>query len=92
MAIVSRMEDLPQGTVVYYWRVNAHSPSGIYRYKLDNNPPSCIAYYRFEFDPKDGLWATYLVRELWENYRSVHPHLSLFGFMYEKLKLQDYTS
>ena len=41
----------------------------------------------FIYDPRDGLWATEWVRDIWKGNPWQHPHVSLFTLLYKKLEI-----
>ena len=46
--------------------------------------------YNYIFNPDDGLWATYIARQLWEKHPHSHPHCTLFDMLYNKLNAKNY--
>ena len=86
--IVRRGSELPEGTVVYItgfvkafrvWQSTIKRQYNPFRTDLE-----------YTFDPKDELWATKQVREIWDEHPCRHPYCTLFGILYKKLEIRNY--
>jgi len=73
---------LPNDTMVYYV-VGVNSPRrGVI------SPCTRNFNYLFGEPPLgDGLYATYATRCLWQNFRYLHPHCTLYEMLLDKLKI-----
>ena len=70
---------LPEGTVVYKYNFIYHA---IRRTTINH---AYVSRLVFIYDPKDELWATELVRDIWKRDIYRHPHCTLFVLLYKKL-------
>jgi hypothetical protein len=88
--IVSVGINLPKGTVVYYrsYELQGYSDH-CYPVRGVINPYDHFIHkhYAYQYDPRDGLWATYVVRNFWRDNPEFHPHNTLFSILYEKLEI-----
>ena len=76
---VSKGNDLPSGTYIYYYANDDTTWMGIIGlgdFRL---------YYIYSYD--DGLWATDKARDVWKRHPHRHPHITLFGILYKKLEI-----
>jgi len=85
MSYTKNGSELPLGTVVYMSRYNMEN--SLWRAVISNG---AARFHDFIFDPKDGLWATYFARELWNAHPCRHPHCTLFDTLLHQVRL--YTS
>jgi len=73
------IEELPEDTVVYHC---AFTNVEWMRYRVETAKEytSNIDHLTMEFlfHHKDGLWASYGARNLWDRYPYLHPHYTLF--------------
>ena len=82
MACIKWGSELPLDTVGYLSRYGMEN--SLWRTVVNNNS---ARFHEFIFDPKDGLWATYLTREMWKVHPLRHSHCTLFELLNEKLEI-----
>ena len=83
---------LPDGTLVYFCESEffaSHREFSVsHILPFGNNDHR--RYFSFTLDDKDGLWATYMARQLWKREIHSHPHCTLFDMLYNELKVKNY--
>lgn len=74
--------ELPNGTVVY---VKYHRDKTYHKVMSEQ---SSYRHLEFIYDPNDGLFASELAREYWNDRPQYHPCLTLFYLLYKKLEIR----
>lgn len=98
--ITKKGDKLEKGTEVYMLECYRKDPRGIRHYLIQKNYIGQLRrneltldleYYKFIFDPLDGLWATDGVRKAWVKKPFLHPHFTLFDAIYSKLRISEFA-
>lgn len=77
-------KDLPKGTTVYLSYGASYEQPYAWKYVVWES--KFFYNINYIFNPEDGLWATKLVRKIWKDRPSQHPHCTLYNIIYKYLE------
>jgi hypothetical protein len=89
--------ELPEGTGVYaryelctpFYHITKHVND------ISNADPKHIfshgQFCYYSYDKDEQIWASCNTREFWECHPQFHPHATLFGILFSKLDIKNYT-